>query len=65
MLSIKTILHPTDFSEPSEYAFHLACSLASDYQAQLVIMHVMPFGTPFAVRVRWSEFGAALVRRVV
>lgn len=42
MLSIKTILHPTDFSAPSEYAFRLATSLASDYQAQLVIIHVVP-----------------------
>jgi len=41
MLAIKSILHPTDFSEPSECAFRLACSLASDYQAQLVIVHVI------------------------
>jgi len=41
MLAIKTILHPTDFSEQSEYAFQLASSLASDYQAQLVIVHVV------------------------
>ena len=30
MLPIKTILHPTDFSEPSGHAFRLACSLARD-----------------------------------
>jgi nucleotide-binding universal stress UspA family protein len=40
MLPIKTILHPTDFSEPSEYAFQVACSLARDYGAKLVVLHV-------------------------
>jgi hypothetical protein len=33
MLPIKTILHPTDFSEHSAYAFRVACSLARDYGA--------------------------------
>lgn len=41
MLPIQTILHPTDFSEPSTYAFGLACSLARDYHARLVLLHVM------------------------
>ncbi|MFN2624215.1 MAG: universal stress protein [Chthoniobacterales bacterium] len=41
MLAIKTILHPTDFSEPSRVALDMACGLASDYGAQLVIIHVM------------------------
>ncbi len=40
MLNIKTILHPTDFSRPSETAFRLACSLARDYGARLVVLHV-------------------------
>jgi nucleotide-binding universal stress UspA family protein len=40
MLPIKTILHPTDFSAPSEYAFQVACSLARDYGAKLVVFHV-------------------------
>lgn len=40
MLPIQTILHPTDFSEPADYAFRLACSLARDHQARLVIVHV-------------------------
>jgi hypothetical protein len=33
MLAIATILHPTDFSEHSEFAFRLACALARDYNA--------------------------------
>jgi nucleotide-binding universal stress UspA family protein len=40
MLAIKTILHPTDFSERAAFAFRLACSLARDYGAQLVVLHV-------------------------
>jgi len=41
MLPIHTILHPTDFSEPSEFAFRLACSLARDYRAKLIVLHVV------------------------
>lgn len=39
MSEIRTILHPTDFSEGSRVAFELARSLARDYRARLVIMH--------------------------
>jgi len=42
MLGIRTILHPTDFSEPSESAFALASTLARDCQARLIILHVVP-----------------------
>jgi nucleotide-binding universal stress UspA family protein len=42
MLAIHTILHPTDFSERSEYAFRLACSLARDHDAKLVLVHIVP-----------------------
>src|SRR5439155_12344152 len=40
MLPIHTILHPTDFSERSGYALPLACALARDYRARLVMLHV-------------------------
>jgi nucleotide-binding universal stress UspA family protein len=40
MLAIRTVLHPTDFSESSEFAFRLACSLAGDYGARLMVLHV-------------------------
>jgi nucleotide-binding universal stress UspA family protein len=40
MWPIKTILHPTDFSEGSQDAFRLACSVARDQGARLVILHV-------------------------
>ena len=42
MLPIRTILHPTDFSESSRPAFELACALARDYSAALVVTHVVP-----------------------
>jgi len=47
MFSIHTILHPTDFSAPSEPALRLAGTLASDYGAHLVILHVIR--TPLAL----------------
>jgi nucleotide-binding universal stress UspA family protein len=40
MLPIQTILHPTDFSEPSGSAFKLARSLARYYRARLILLHV-------------------------
>lgn len=42
MLPLGTILHPTDFSESSEFAFRVACALARDYGARLVLLHVLP-----------------------
>jgi nucleotide-binding universal stress UspA family protein len=40
MLPIHTILLPTDFSDCSNYGFRLACSLARDYGARLIVLHV-------------------------
>jgi nucleotide-binding universal stress UspA family protein len=42
MLPIHTILFPTDFSENARQAFALACSLARDCGARLVVLYVMP-----------------------
>ena len=41
MQAIKTILHPTDFSESSKYAMTYAISFAEEFQAKLVILHVI------------------------
>jgi len=41
MLPIRTILHPTDFSSYSNEAFRLACSLARDYGARLIVVRVL------------------------
>jgi nucleotide-binding universal stress UspA family protein len=51
MLPIRTILHPTDFSECSRPAFALACALAQDYGSRIVVVHV---AEPSAVV---SDFG--------
>jgi universal stress protein A len=45
-MQLRTILHPTDFSPYSEYAFQLACSLARDGGARLVVLHVVPTHAP-------------------
>ena len=42
MNSMKTILHPTDFSDPAQGSFQLACALASDMKARLIVFHVVP-----------------------
>lgn len=47
MLPLRTVLHATDFSEQSAFAFRLACSLARDYDARVIVLHVAP--TPVAV----------------
>ena len=41
MLPFRTILHATDFSEHSGFAFWLACALARDYGARVVVVHVV------------------------
>jgi nucleotide-binding universal stress UspA family protein len=43
MLPIRTVLHATDMSECSKYAYQLACSIARDYNAKLILVNVVPF----------------------
>jgi len=40
MLPIKTILHPTDFSEAADHALEVAHALARDHGAMLIVMTV-------------------------
>src|SRR6202035_4983655 len=42
MLSMNTILCPTDFSAHSDNAFQMACALARDYGARVIVLHVVP-----------------------
>jgi nucleotide-binding universal stress UspA family protein len=42
MLPIHTILYPTDLSENAQQAFPLACSLARDCGARVVVLYVVP-----------------------
>jgi nucleotide-binding universal stress UspA family protein len=64
MMPIRTILHPTDFSAPSEAALELACSLARSHAGRLVILHVAPYevtvGGMMAVPLDPREFRDAL-----
>jgi nucleotide-binding universal stress UspA family protein len=48
MNTIQTILHPTDFSASADHAFRLACSLARDHEARLVVLHVVASSAPVA-----------------
>lgn len=41
MKTFETIIFPTDFSENSEHAFECAFTLAKQFNARLVIMHVI------------------------
>jgi nucleotide-binding universal stress UspA family protein len=41
MLPVTAVLHPTDFSDNSEFAFQLAAALARDYNARLILLHVL------------------------
>ena len=44
---IRTILHPTDFSGRSEAAFRVACSLAQEHGARLIVLHAAPMATVY------------------
>ncbi len=40
MLPIRTILHPTDFSEPAQHAFTAASARARDHGAKLEVLYI-------------------------
>ena len=40
MSNIQRVLHPTDFSQPAADAFRVACGLARDHAAKLILLHV-------------------------
>jgi nucleotide-binding universal stress UspA family protein len=42
MAMFQTLVHPTDFDEPSKEAFRVALSLAQALGARLVVFHVVP-----------------------
>jgi len=57
MLALRTILHPTDFSPRSEYAFRMACSLARQHGGKVVVLHVAtpaPVVTSDGVINQWN-----------
>jgi len=46
MKPIRTILHTTDFSDSARLAMEMACALARDPEARMIVMHVVPQGAP-------------------
>jgi nucleotide-binding universal stress UspA family protein len=46
MPTFKNILHPTDFSDNSQSAFEMACILAKDQNASLILLHVVTNPVP-------------------
>jgi nucleotide-binding universal stress UspA family protein len=60
MNPIKTILHATDFSAHSQHALALACALARDQKARLIVLHAVPVpavvtGGPDKLAIRRAE----------
>ena len=41
MVTIRKVLFPTDFSEPSEAAWGFALSFAKEFRAEVVLLHVI------------------------
>jgi nucleotide-binding universal stress UspA family protein len=64
MPNFKTILHPTDFSSSASEALRIACSLAREHGAKVILLHVaqrpvasvagMPLPPPPPAMVDWS-----------
>lgn len=46
-MTFDVILHPTDFTPEADQAFRLACAIARDHFAEVIVLHVMQpdFGT--------------------
>jgi nucleotide-binding universal stress UspA family protein len=57
MLTIRTILYPTDFSPLAHHAFDVACALAHDYKARLVVLHVHQPPVPVGELVTMEPVG--------
>ena len=56
MKNLNTILHPTDFSENAQHARKLACDLARDHGARLIVLHVAP-----PLPAQWTGHGLSLL----
>jgi nucleotide-binding universal stress UspA family protein len=60
MLQLRTIVHPTDFSRPAQYAFGLARSLAREAGGDLIVVHVAPIPLLHVKRGYREEMEGAL-----
>jgi nucleotide-binding universal stress UspA family protein len=65
MITIKKILCPVDFSEPSQEALIIARELAVTYDAEVRLLHVIPFPAPNPRGLASEEEAEAFARREV
>jgi nucleotide-binding universal stress UspA family protein len=67
VIGIQTILHPTDFSPSSEYAFRFARALARDQVARLIVLHIgpKPLSALGAVPPLPEEYGRAELEKML
>ena len=60
MVTVHRILCPTDFSKPSDEAVRVASDLASQFSAELVLVHVLsPWNNlpPYSIaNINWHSF---------
>ena len=61
MLPLKKILCPTDFSAPSYVALEHAIELATHFNAELCLLHVVPFLDPTTPDMAYGFIGVACV----
>ncbi|RJQ71920.1 MAG: universal stress protein [Desulfobacteraceae bacterium] len=62
MFPVKKILSPTDFSKPSQYGLNAAIEMATQYEAELLLVHVIA-SIPF-IAGTYSMSGARSVQMV-
>lgn len=60
MYDPRVILHATDFSPRSVYAFELACSLARETDGELILLHVLPSSDDVVARQKSEDALAQL-----
>jgi nucleotide-binding universal stress UspA family protein len=60
MLPVRTILHPTDFSEAADYAYRLARVVARDCGARLIVLHIAGVHVDVSPVV-YTEMGAPFI----
>jgi nucleotide-binding universal stress UspA family protein len=56
MKKLDVILHPTDFSANAKHAMELACGVARDRGARLIVLHVAP-----PIPAQWTGSGTSLL----
>jgi nucleotide-binding universal stress UspA family protein len=55
VFEIRTLLHPTDFSERAHLAYQLAYSLARNQGARLIVLHVVAPLASYGEKLAWQQ----------